>query len=508
MIKRYGVIIISQRRAGAVLSYLNIILQTLVNFIYIPLLLYYIGREEFGLYQLIGSLVAYLSVMDFGLSGMVVRFYAKYRALADEEGAENILAIARRGYRGILLLVLLIGGLFYHFLPTWFGNSMSAAELEEALLLYLLLLFNFAVSMMGMVYQAVINAREKFLFLQGTRCLQTAMQPVLVVLILQAYPYALGVAAASTLLNVILNIGCYVYARIKLNIRIVYHYWNGQLWQSVSHFMLMQFVVSIVDMIFFKTNQVILGIVSGTAAVAIYAVAANIQNAYMMLSTAISGVFLPHVTELVATKAGQDKISALFIRIGRLQFFMLGLVGSGFVIFGREFIELWAGAAFCDSYAIALFIILPFTTDLIQNVGFVILQAMNRYGIRAAVQSLVGLLNIILAIPLGMKYGGIGCAAATGLCMFLGNGIGMSYCYAHYLHLQMGKFWRQILVISLKVTLLTVGVYGVNCLVPEAGVVVFVIKVMSYTLLYAIMTYCFCFNEYERSLCFDWIRKR
>ena len=500
--------IISQRKTGVLLSYLNIILQTAVNFLYIPLLLYYIGREEYGLYQLIGSLVAYLSVMDFGLSSMVVRFYAKYRALSDEAGAENILAIAQRGYGVILVLVLVAGGIVYTFLPAWFGASMSAAELEEALWLYMLLLFNFAVTMLGMVYQAVINARERFLFLQGTRCLQTALQPVLVILILQAYPYALGVAAASTLLNVILNIWRYVYARMKLSIRIVYHYWNRQLWYGVGHFMLMQFVVSIVDLIFFKTNQVILGIVSGTAAVAVYAVAANIQNAYMMLSTAVSGVFLPHVTELIATKADQDKISSLFIRIGRLQFFILGLVGSGFVIFGREFIALWAGAGFRDSYAIALFIILPFTTDLIQNVGFTILQAMNRYGIRAAVQSLVGLLNIILAIPLGMKYGGIGCAAATGLCMFLGNGVGMSYCYARFLHLQMGKFWRQILAISLKITLLTVLVYGVNYLVPEVSGMVFVIKVIVYTLLYGVIAYYFCFNEYERSLCVDWLWKR
>ena len=87
---------ITQRKIGAVLGYLNIILRTLVNFIYIPLLLYYIGKEEFGLYQLIGSLIAYFVVMDFGLSDMVVRFYVRYITQKDDVGAENILAISQR----------------------------------------------------------------------------------------------------------------------------------------------------------------------------------------------------------------------------------------------------------------------------------------------------------------------------------------------------------------------------------------------------------------------------
>ncbi len=487
---------------------MNIFLQTTVNFLYIPLLLYYIGQEEYGLYQLIGSMIAYLSIVDFGLSSMVIRFYAKYWALGDQKGAENILAIARRGYLVVCLLVLWVGCVLYQFLPQWFSDSMSETELDEGLAIYLLLLFNFAITMLGMVYQAVINARQKFLFLRGTSCLQCVLQPLLVLVVLQEYPYAFGVAAATTMLNAVLILWRWFYARKKLKVRIAYHYWNRELLQGVGYFLLMQFIVSIADLVFFKTNQVILGIISGTAAVAIYAIAANIQQAYMMMSTSISDVFLPHVTELVARKVETEEISALFIRIGRLQFFALGLVGSGFVIFGQEFVSLWAGDGFEDSYWIALLIMLPFTTDLIQNVGFAILQAMNRYGIRAAVQTLVGVINIVLAVPLGMKYGGIGCAAATGFCMFLGNGICMSYCYAHYLNLQMGKFWRQILWILLRMALLTVVVYGINYSLPKTDGVVFVVKAIVYVVAYGIVAYFCCFNEYERSLCVGWLKKR
>ena len=498
----------SERKIGAILSYLNVILQMVVSFLYIPLLLYYISREEYGLYQLIGSLIAYLSVMDFGLSNMVIRFYAKYLTLEDDEGAENILAIARRGYMLFCLLVLLAGGIFYQFLPMWFGNSMTEAELTEGMAIYVLLLFNFVITMLGMVYQASIDARQRFLFLRGTSCLQIILQPLLVVVVLQEYPNALGVAVATTIINVLFTLWRWAYANWRLRIRIVYHYWNRELLQGVGYFMLMQSIVAVADLIFFKTNQIILGIISGTAAVALYAIAASIQQNYMMMSLSISGVFLPHVTELVTRKVDSDELFSLFIRIGRLQFFVLGLVSSGFVIFGREFITLWAGEGFKDSYLITLLIILPFTTDLIQNIGFTILQAMNRYGIRAAVLTIMGIVNIALAIPLGMRYGGIGCAAASGLCMLLGNCLGMSYCYVRYLHFQMMKFWRQILLIFGRLALLTAVIYGINCFLPEMGSVFLAVKIVIYTGIYGIVAYVCCFNDYERMLCVGWLRKK
>ena len=71
------------RNEGILLSYFNIALQVVIGFLYVPILLHYIGQSEYGLYQLMGSLIAYFSIMDFGLSAAVIRFYAKYRALKD-----------------------------------------------------------------------------------------------------------------------------------------------------------------------------------------------------------------------------------------------------------------------------------------------------------------------------------------------------------------------------------------------------------------------------------------
>ena len=49
----------SQRRVGVVLGYANIISKNLVNLIYTPMLLSFVGQAEYGVYQACSSLVTY-----------------------------------------------------------------------------------------------------------------------------------------------------------------------------------------------------------------------------------------------------------------------------------------------------------------------------------------------------------------------------------------------------------------------------------------------------------------
>ena len=488
----------NELKIGILLSYTNILLNAVLGFIYVPILLHYIGKSEYGLYQLMGSLIAYFSVMDFGLSATVIRFYTKYKALKDYRGMENILAVSLRCYGLVMVVVLLIGGVCYCFLGDAFGNSMTAAEVGEAKQIFLLLLLNIVITLSTMVFRSVINAHERFFFLKGMETIQLVMQPVLVVLVLQQHPSAFSVATVQTVLNLVLSGARVYYCFHDLHVKIHFHYWNHELFSEFKKLALSVFAVSLIDQVFWKTNQIILGIISGTAAVAVYSIASLIYMNYMALST-ISGVYLPHVTGMVARKEPISNLSELFIQIGRWQYYLLALVATGFIIFGKQFIALWAGPGFEDSYTITLLIILPFTVDLIQNIGLAIMQAMNCYDFRARIYFLTGALNLLLAIPLGIKYGGIGCAVATGISMVVGNGFIMNWYYAKEIRLAIASFWRQIGRISLVTGVCLVIGYVANIyLLPQRGIVPFVLKAAMYTVLYVAIVYAFAMNQSER----------
>ena len=99
------------RKAGVIISYLSMAVSIISGIVYVPFLLSTIGQEEYGLYQLLGGLVSYAALFDFGLSNTISRFYIKYKQEGDKQKLENMLAMSRILFwiiTGICLLVFLI----------------------------------------------------------------------------------------------------------------------------------------------------------------------------------------------------------------------------------------------------------------------------------------------------------------------------------------------------------------------------------------------------------------
>ena len=63
----------NQVRMGAILSYLNMAIGSLIPMFYTPIKLQLMGQSEFGLYRLSSSVTSYLSLISFGIGSAVVR---------------------------------------------------------------------------------------------------------------------------------------------------------------------------------------------------------------------------------------------------------------------------------------------------------------------------------------------------------------------------------------------------------------------------------------------------
>jgi O-antigen/teichoic acid export membrane protein len=68
---------INQLKAGAFLSYISIGLNNIVGLLYTPYMLRMLGQNEYGLYSLVASVVAYLTILDLGFANAIVRYTAK-----------------------------------------------------------------------------------------------------------------------------------------------------------------------------------------------------------------------------------------------------------------------------------------------------------------------------------------------------------------------------------------------------------------------------------------------
>ena len=104
----------ANRRLGIVLQYGQMALNILINLIYTPVMLRLLGDAEYGIYNLAGSVISYLSLLSLGFGASYIRYYTKYKSQRDENGVKslNALYLLVFSFIGIISLIagLLISG--------------------------------------------------------------------------------------------------------------------------------------------------------------------------------------------------------------------------------------------------------------------------------------------------------------------------------------------------------------------------------------------------------------
>ncbi|NEU49256.1 oligosaccharide flippase family protein, partial [Enterococcus faecium] len=135
----------------------------------------------------------------------------------------------------------------------------------------------------------------------------------------------------------------------------------------------------IVDLINNNGPNFVLGMVRGAKDVATFAVALQVKNMFFMLSTSLSSVFVPKVNEIVNKNNDKKVLTALMIKVGRLQMAILFFILGGFIVLGKKFISLWAGPENLDAYWLIIFMVVPSIIPLSQNIGIEIQRAMNKH---------------------------------------------------------------------------------------------------------------------------------
>ena len=442
---------VNQLKAGVVLNYVVIILNTVVGLLYTPYMLRMMGQSEYGLYSLVASVIAYLTVLDLGFGNAIVRYTAKFRAEKKTEEQYEMFGMFFLLYLVIGIIAFGIGLGLYFNVGTLFGDTMTAVELDRARIMMLLLVANLAFTFPMSIWGSIIQAYEDFVFQKSLNIFRIILNTAVMICLLHFGYKAVAMVVVQTIFNVLTLVVNFIYCRRKLNIHIYFrfkHFHWGFL-KEVAIYSFWIFLNAIMDRVYWSTGQFVLGAIVGTAAVAVFAIAIQLEGMYMQFSTAISSVFLPKVTAMVATNRSRKEISDLFIRTGRMQYIVLAYILSGFIIFGRQFIELWAGAGYTDAYIISLLFFIPLTVPLIQNLGITILQARNEMKFRSVLYIIIALVSLAMQIVLTRYFGGIGCAMGVSGALVVGQILIMNVYYRRRQDLDIKTFWKEISKMSI-----------------------------------------------------------
>lgn len=491
---------VNQLKAGAALNYVIIVLNTLTGLLYTPFMLRCLGQNEYGIYSLVSSTIAYLTLLDFGFGNSIVRYTAKFRAEGKKEEQWELFGMFMIVYC-LIGFVALCGGLALYFnVDALFDKTMTAEDLSSARIMMLLMTLNLGLTFPFSVFSSIIIAYENFVFQRVVSIVRILLSTaVLIVVLLLGYK-AVALVVVHTIFNLSIIAINYFYCRYKLKIHVKFTHFNFPFFKEISIYSFWIFLNAIMDKIYWSTGQFILGIVVGPVAVAIFSVAIMLQTMYMSFSTSISGVLLPKVTAMVARENNPRDISNLFIRTGRIQNIVMSLILSGFLVFGQGFIDIWAGNDYSQSFIITTIFFVALYIPLIQNTGITILQARNQMRFRSTLYVIIALISLVFQVVLSRTFGPIGCAIAVGGALILGQGLVMNIYYNRKQQLDIPEFWKQIGQMSIIPILFVIAGNAVGHYVDFSNVLNLVCGIIIYVALYIPTVWKFSLNNYEREL--------
>ena len=490
----------NQLKAGAILSYGSLFLSSIISLAYTPFMLRSMGQSQFGLYSLTASVVGYLTILDFGFGNAIVRYTAKYRALKQKDNEYTLNGMFLILYSIIGIITAVAGMILYFNTQNIFGAKMSFSEIKTAKTLILLLVFNLAISFPLGIFSSIMNAYEEFVFSKVINILRIIINPCIMIPLLLLGYRAIGMVIVITILNIICLLINMWFCFAKLKIEIHFKKFDFSILSEIVGYSFYIFLNMIIDKINWSADQFILGAVAGTVAVAVYSVAAQINTYYLSFSTAISGVFLPRLTAMVAKNASEKEFSDTFIKIGRIQYVIMAYILGGFLLVGQEFVNTWAGKNYSTAFYIAAILIIPVTVPLIQNLGITILQAQNRQKFRSIVYILVAVINIGISIPLAKIYGGIGCAIGTSIGLIIGNIIIINIYYHKKIHLDIPRFWKEIFIMTIPVAIAFGLAFFISHFIGGSGYASILIRGLIFTVVYIPLMWLMGMNEYEKNL--------
>ena len=426
---------LNQIKAGAILSYLSMGLSTVISLVYTPIMIQRLGDSEFGVYQTVLPIISYLNLLTFGLGSAYIRYYSRAKSADDKAGMAKLNGMFLLTYAVLGTLVLGIGFLLAGHGEIIFGKKLTADEVALGERLLRIMTVNAALTFPISVFESHVTINEEYIFQKVVALGRQVLNPLIMIPLLILGYRSVTLTVVSLIFTAVSGVMSIAFCLVKLKMPFSFRHYD---------FNAFVFIGIVVDNLNWSVDRLLLAWIHGTTAVTVYTVAAQLNVYYQSFAMAISNLLIPRVNRLVAENRPIRELDRLFIRVGRLQFILLGCIFWGFVAVGRTFVVLWGGdAKFEVDYAVTLLLFGATLWANIQMLGYEILRAKNMHKFSSLVYLIIALANILISIPLCMKWEALGAAIGTAIATGVGMLI-MNRYYRYRVGLDIPRFWLRI----------------------------------------------------------------
>lgn len=450
--------------------YVRMLLLTLVNLYTVRVTLDLLGVVDYGIYNVVASVVASLGFLTGTLTSATQRYLSYHLGRGDYEAYSHTFSLLLMGFIVISAAIIAIGeavGIF--FVDDWL--TIPPDRLRAAQWVFQTAVFTFVFNLMAVPYTSSLVANERMDAFAYISIADGAMKLLLVFMLMRSPMDRLIYYGVLTMIeSAIVFLLYFIYCRRAFRFCRFKAVWDKALFRELTAYTGWSLFGSVSGILVNQGQSILLNIFFGPIVNTVKAIADKIYNVIISFST---NFFMAVAPQIVKAYAADEKARMLrLVTTSSKLSFMLLLVLSFPIITGmRPVLVIWLGAENVDPLMIS-FSQLSLIYCLVVSLEQPITQAIRATGDVKPYQLRTGIFTLMY-IPMAWIVLKLGGSALTTMVVLIGLYVFVQWIRVVIAHgqvgLQYGTYMREVVVPVASVSAISVGLYFLFAMIPADG---------------------------------------
>jgi O-antigen/teichoic acid export membrane protein len=425
---------------NALANWIGFAAQVVITFFLSPILVHGLGNERYGIWSLIDSILAYLTLFDLGVAASVVRYVARFEATRDQASVNRVFStsLCIFAVAGTLALAIALGLAFS-------GTSLLRIPPElasETRWLLVLLGINLALGLPLGVFPSVLDGLGRYPAKTAVRTTGLLCRVPLFLLILRHGGGLIDIAVTVTLCNLVEHLALALIARHYLpGLRFSFALADRATFRTIRGYSLDAFVAMIAGRISFQTDALVISAFLAPRFITFFVLAARLVD-YAKSSLRVATTVLTPAVSALEAHGDYAAIRQLFLERTRHVLWLILPLQIGLLVQGKLFLSLWMGPEYAvSSYPVLVILAVTLPLTLSQSISARILYGIGRLRWYARATMVEALANLLLSVLLVRHFGIEGVALGTTLPHTVFNLI-VAVAVCRLLHTGLSRYLR------------------------------------------------------------------
>lgn len=396
---------------GIAWNYAGALYELVAGVVLVGFIVRHVSVTEYGVLLLALSLVALVSLLDLGLSSLLVQAYvAAFHKRAElskliSTAFVALLAVGVTTSVAFAAIALLLPGAF-HIPPQYLAESAR---------IFLLVSFSLAASMPSIALELAYQAADRFDRLNQISAAVTTARFVFTVLALSlgyGVTALAAIQAATTFLRLLL-----LYAFLHASVPEAAVSFRSYEWNVLKPLLRPGGWAALdngVRQLSTSADSIILGAIGSVSGVALFGVGSKAPTQLVNMVSRGAIVILPSLARHHVS-ADLERLREIYVHTQRLVFTgALPVVVLG-CLCAKPLIHVWAGDAYAGAAPIMQLLLVSALSVALEYPSDLVLYARGEIGRAARIATAESFAKIVLAVILVFRYGALGVAAATAI---------------------------------------------------------------------------------------------